>query len=149
MIGWLGELLNTAGKSYSSISVSFVNNSISKNAFSSPCARFSRYMEDTDFGNAYKSMNVGYKLLSEIAVPVTTRKASELIAKAFGSVEKFFKLLEEQHVALESYAYSLIAKGWYSCLEGFFLLQVTEQAKEWGRKFKFEYVSFENMETNL
>jgi len=143
MIVWLWEHLNSiVRKTDSSISVAFVNNSISKNAFSSPCARFSSHMEGIDFGSAYRSMNAGYRRLSEIAYPVATRReAFELVVKAFGSVEKFFKLLEEQRSALESYARSLIANGWFTCLKGLFLLQVAEQAKGWGRKFRLEYTS--------
>ena len=139
LLDYLNQII---GKTNTGISVSFVNNSISKNAFSSPCARFSSYMEGTDFGNAYRSMNAGYKRLSEKAQPVATRReAFELVVKAFGSADHFFKLLEEQRFALESYARSLIAEGWHTYLKGFFLLQVAKQAKGWGGKFRFEYSS--------
>ncbi len=139
LLDYLNQII---GKTNTGISVSFVNNSISKNAFSSPCARFSSYMEDTDFGNAYRSMNSGYKRLSEIACPVaTSREAFEFVVRAFGSADKFFRLLEEQRFALESYARSLIAEGWYTYLKGLFLLQVAKQAKGWGRKFRVEYSS--------
>jgi hypothetical protein len=47
-------------------------------------------------------MNIGYRRLSEIAWQVYYKEdAFDLIGQAYGSVETFFELLEEQRVLLK------------------------------------------------
>jgi hypothetical protein len=122
----------------SSVSIAFVNNSISPNAFTSVCARFGRKLEDSPYGEAYRSMNKGYRRLSEIAWHVCYEEdAFDLIGQAYGSVETFFKLLEDQRLALNAYAHSCVHKRRY--IEGMFLLLVAKSAIGWGKRFKDEY----------
>ncbi len=125
-------------KPKSSIAIAFVNNSISSNAFTSLCARFGRKLEDSPYGGAYRLMNKGYRRLSEIAWPVCYEEdAFDLIGEAYGSVDTFFKLLEEQRIALEAYAHSCMDRRRY--MEGMILLLVAKKAIGWGKRFKDEY----------
>jgi hypothetical protein len=122
------------------IAVSFVNNALCDDALSSPCASFAINIENTDYGEAYYAMNAGYRSLRKIARVVNTKEeAFELIEQAFGSIDLFFVLLENQRIALRNYALSLAEKGGVSWLEGSFLLAVCALAKEWGRRFRLEY----------
>lgn len=122
-----------------SIAISFVNGSLSKDAFDSTCARFASKMENANI-EAYGVMNAGYKRLSQIAYHVETKtEAFELIGQAFGSVDFFFDALEDQRLALKSYAQSIMEQGIQSWFKGIFLLAVSAQAKGWARKFKLEY----------
>lgn len=61
-------------------------------------------------------MDKGYTNLSSIIIyPVkTTEEAFSLIEQSFGSVEKFFIVLEAQRLSLESYYFDLIKKKRYS-----------------------------------
>lgn len=96
-------------------------------------------MEHAEY-NAYGIMNEGYRRLSQISHHVETKEeAFELIEQAFGSVDFFFVALEEQRLALKSYAQSIIEQGIQSWFKGIFLLAVASQAKEWARKFRDEY----------
>jgi hypothetical protein len=125
-------------KPRSSVAIAFVNNSISSNAFTSLCARFARNLEDSPYGEAYRSMNEGYRRLSEIAWHVCYEEdAFDLIGQAYGSVETFFELLEEQRVALEAYAHSYMDTRRY--IEAIVLLLVAKKAIGWGKRFKDEY----------
>ena len=115
----------------SSVAITFINNSISSNAFTSVCARFARNLEDSPHGRAYRLMNIGYRRLSEIAWNVYhTEDAFDLIDQAYGSIETFFELLEKQRVALESCAHSCIDRRRY--IEGIILLLVAKKAIGWG-----------------
>ena len=89
-------------------------------------------------------MNKGYTNLSSIITsPVkTTEEAFSLIEQAFGSIEKFFIVLETQRLSLESYSFDLIKKKRY--IHGLFLLYVSKLAKNWGKNFKLEYISIIN-----
>jgi hypothetical protein len=132
------KVLGMWHKPKSSVAITFVNNSISPNAFTSVCARFGRKLEDCPYGEAYRLMNKGYRRLSEIAWPVCYEEdAFDLIGQAYGSVETFFKLLEEQRIALDAYAHSCMDRGRY--MEGIFLLLVAKSAIGWGKRFKDEY----------
>jgi len=123
-------------KPKSSVAITFVNNSISSNAFTSVCAWFARNLEDSPYGEPYGSMNEGYRRLSEIAWYVCYEEdAFDLIA--YGSVETFFGLLEEQRVALDAYTHSCMDRRRY--LEGIVLLLVAKKAIGWGKRFKDEY----------
>jgi len=136
-------------KSSSSVVVAFVNGSISKDAFDSPCARFASNMEYTPFGKAYVVMNAGYKRLSEIAYHVETKnEAFLLVGQAFGSVELFFEALENQRLALRSYAQSLVENGGKHWLRGAFLMAVSKQAKGWARNLRLEYELLNSEPTN-
>jgi hypothetical protein len=118
--------------------ITFVNNSISLNEFTSECAHFARNLEDSLYGEAYRSMNKGYRRLSEIAWHVCYEEdAFDLIGQAYGSVETFFELLEEQRITLEAYAHSCMDRRRY--LEGMILLLVAKKAIVWGKRFKDEY----------
>jgi hypothetical protein len=132
------KVLGMGKKPKSSVAIAFVNNSISPKAFTSVCARFGRKLEDSPYGEAYRLMNKGYRRLSEIAWHVCYEEdAFDLIGQAYGSVETFFKLLEEQRVALEAYANSCMDRGSY--MEGIFLVLVAKSAIGWGKRFKDEY----------
>ncbi len=135
-------IINIAEKRSSpSIAISFVNGSISEGAFDSICARFASKMEHANY-DAYSIMNEGYRQLSQISYRVETKEeAFELIEQAFGSVDFFFAALEEQRLALKSYAQSIIEQGIQSWFKGIFLLAISAQAKEWARKFKCEYTA--------
>jgi len=123
-------------KPRSSVAITFVNNSIPSNAFTSVSARFARNLEDSPYGEPYGSMNEGYRRLSEIAWYVCYEEdAFDLIA--YGSVETFFGLLEEQRVALDAYTHSCMDRRRY--LEGIVLLLVAKKAIGWGKRFKDEY----------
>jgi hypothetical protein len=83
-------------------------------------------------------MNKGYRRLSEIAWHVCYEEdAFDLIGQAYGSVETFFELLEEQRVALEAYAHSYMDTRRY--IECIVLLLVAKKAIGWGKRFKDEY----------
>ena len=136
----LGGIVKVLGihKPKSSVAIAFVNNSISPDAFTSVCSRFARNLEDSPYGEAYRSMNKGYRRLSEIAWHVCYEEdAFDLIGQAYGSVETFFELLEEQRVALEAYAHSYMDTRRY--IEGIVLLLVAKKAIGWGKRFKDEY----------
>jgi hypothetical protein len=127
-------------ESKSSIAVTFVNNSLTKDAFGSPCAKFALEMESRDPSGAFRAMNAGYRSLSQIAHPVNTKEdAFELIELAFGSIDLFFLMVENQRIALRYYARTIVDKGGKSWFEGSFLLTVCAWAKEWSRKFRQEY----------
>jgi hypothetical protein len=129
-------------KPKSRVAITFVNNSISSNTFTSVCARFAHNLEDSPYGEAYRLMNKGYRRLSEIAWHVCYEEdAIDLIGQAYGSVETFFELLEEQRVALEAYAHSCMDRGRY--LEGIILLLVAKKAIGWGKRFKEEYTNLD------
>jgi hypothetical protein len=77
-------------KPKSSVAITFVNNSISSNAFTSVCTWFARNLEDSPYGGAYRLMNIGYRRLSEIARHICyVEDAFDLISQAYGSVETF------------------------------------------------------------
>ncbi len=138
------KVLGMWHKPKSSIAIAFVNNSISPNAFTSLCARFGRKLEDSPYGEAYRSMNKGYRRLSEIAWHVCYEEdAFDLIGQAYGSVETFFKLLEEQRLSLEAYAHSCMDRRRYA--EGMVLLLVAKSAIRWGKRFKDEYKNLDVM----
>ena len=83
-------------------------------------------------------MNKGYRRLSEIAWHVCYEEdAFDLISQAYGSVETFFELLEEQRVALKAYAHSCMDRRRY--IEGTILLLAAKNAIGWGKRFKDEY----------
>jgi hypothetical protein len=85
-------------------------------------------------------MDKGYNKLSTIAYRVkTTEEAFSLIEQAFGTVGRFFVILETQRVSLESYSIALIRKRKY--IDDLILLYVSKLAKNWGKKFKQEYIS--------
>jgi len=136
------ELINDITKKRaSSIAISFVNGSLSESAFNSVCARFASKMEHANY-KAYGVMNEGYRRLSQIAYHVETKKeAFELIGQAFGSVDFFFDALEEQRLALKSYAQSIMKQDIQSWFKGMFLLTISAQGKEWIRKFRLEYIT--------
>ncbi len=132
------KVLGIWHKPKSGIAIAFVNNSISPKAFTSVCARFGRKLEDSPYGGPYRSMNKGYRRLSEIAWHVCYEEdAFDLIGQAYVSVETFFKLLEEQRVALEAYAHSCMDRRRY--MEGMVLLLVAKSAIGWAKRFKDEY----------
>jgi hypothetical protein len=132
------KVLGIWHKPKSSVALTFINNSISPNACTSVCARFACNLEDSPHGGAYRLMNIGYRRLSEIAWHVYYEEdAFDLIGQAYGSVETFFELLEEQRVALEAYAHSCMDRGRY--MEGIILLLVAIKAIGWGKRFKDEY----------
>jgi hypothetical protein len=107
------------------------------------CTRFGRKLEDSPYGEAYRLMNKGYRRLSEIAWHVCYEEdAFDLIGQAYGSVETFFKLLEEQRNALDGYAHSSIERGRY--ME---LLLVAKSAIGWGKRFKDEYRNYKWLES--
>jgi hypothetical protein len=136
------KVLGIWHKPKSSVAIMFVNNSISSNAFTSVCARFARNLEDSPYGEAYRSMNKGYRRLSEIAWHVCYEEdAFDLIGQAYGSVEIFFELLEEQRVALEAYAHSRMDRRRY--MEGMILLLIAKKAIGWGKRFKDEYTNLD------
>jgi hypothetical protein len=135
-------LENMLHKHKPSLAITFVNNSVSSNAFTSVCARFAHNLEDSPYGEAYRLMNIGYKRLSKIAWHVSSSEdAFDLIRQAYGSVEVFFELLEEQRLALRAYAQSCITRRKY--MEGFILLYVAKKAIGWGTRFKGEYRSLD------
>lgn len=99
-------------------------------------------MEDSEYGEPYRLMNEGYRRLSEIARHVSYEKeAFDLIGQAYGSVETFFELLENQRVALNAYAHSCMGKRRY--IEGVILLLAAKNAVGWGKKFKKEYINLD------
>jgi hypothetical protein len=99
-------------------------------------------MEDSEYGEPYRLMNEGYRRLSEIARHVSYEKeAFDLIGQAYGSVETFFELLENQRAALYSYAHSCMGKRRY--IEGVILLLAAKNAVGWGKKFKKEYINLD------
>jgi len=129
-------------KPKSRVAITFVNKSISPNAFTPVCARFAHNLEGSPYGKAYRLMNKGYRRLSEIAWHVCyDEDAFDLIGQAYGSVETFFELLEEQRIALEAYAHSCMNKRRY--LEGVVLLVAAKKAIGWGKRFKDEYRSLD------
>ena len=87
-------------------------------------------------------MNKGYRRLSEISWHICYEEdAFDLIGQAYGSVERFFELLEEQRTALEAYAHSCINRRRY--LEGIVLLLIAKKAIGWGKRFKDEYINLD------
>jgi len=131
------KVLGILHKPKSSVAITFVNNSISPNAFTSVCARFARNLQNSPYGGAYTLMNKGYRRLSEMAWHVCYEEdAFDLIGQAYGSVETFFELLEEQRVALEAYAHSCMDRRRY--VEGMILLLVAKKAIGLGKRFKDE-----------
>jgi hypothetical protein len=85
------------------------------------------------------------KLSNIVASPVkTTEEAFYQIEQAFGSVRRFFVILEAQRLSLESYSLDLIRRRTY--IDGLILLYVSKLAKNWGKKFKQEYISIINYE---
>lgn len=125
-------------KSSRSIAVSFVNYSMSPNAFTSMCAGLAKDIEKTPYGRSYSLMNLGYKRLSEIAWHVSSKESAfYLIGQAYGTVNFFFKLLEAQRMDLQNYAYSCLYKQQY--LKGLLLLLVAKISVRWGKKFLQEY----------
>ena len=83
-----------------SLAISFVNNSISPNAFTNICARFAVDMEKNSSGKAYELMNTGYRRLSFIAYHVSTKEdVFALISQAFGSMQIFFHFIERERLS--------------------------------------------------
>ncbi len=130
-------------KNRSGIAVSFVNNALSSNAYSSPCSRLAKSIENSAHGESYRQMDLGYYRLSQIACHVSSRESAFfLIGLAYGSVDNFFKLLEAQRNDLRNYAYACLYKRKY--LKGLFLLLIEKLAIRWGKKFLMEYQNLNN-----
>jgi hypothetical protein len=128
------------------IAISFVNGSL--NSKPSICSKLADSIKKTKYGYGYKLMDKDYTKLSNIvASPVkTTEEAFYQIEQAFGSVRRFFVILEAQRLSLESYSLDLIRRRTY--IDGLILLYVSKLAKNWGKKFKQEYISIINYETH-
>lgn len=84
-------------------------------------------------------MNKDYgKLSTIVSFPVkTTEDAFYHIIQAFGSVRRFFVILETQRLSLESHSLDLIKRKNY--VDGLILLYVSKLAKNWGKTFIQEY----------
>ena len=122
------------------LAISFVNGSLSRDSFTSMCAVFAQNMGTYPNFKAYRLMNAGYRQLSDLAYPVKRNdEAFALIARAYGSVDYFFNLLEGQRQELQLYAKSCI--GNRKCIQGLFLMLVAKNAVIYGKKFRKEYLS--------
>jgi len=122
------------------LAISFVNSSLSQDSFTSLCAVFAQNMGTNPNFKAYRLMNVGYTKLSDLAYPVKQNDdAFALIARAYGSVDYFFYLLEAQRQELQLYANSCI--GNRKCMQGLFLMLVAKDAVIYGKRFRKEYLS--------
>lgn len=94
------------------IAISFVNSAL--NPKSSICSQLADSIKKTKYGYGYKLMDIGYNKLSTIAFHVeTTEEAFSLIEQAFGTIGRFFVILEAQRLSLESYSISLIHRRKY------------------------------------
>lgn len=133
-------------KKKNNIAISFVNGSL--NHKPSICSKIADSIKKTKYGHGYKLMDKDYTKLSNIIIsPVkTTEEAFYQIEQAFGSVRRFFVILEAQRLSLESYSLDLIKRRKY--IDGLILLYVSKLAKNWSKKFKQEYLSIINYEKN-
>ena len=122
------------------LAISFVSGSLSRDSFTSVCAVFAQNRGINANFNAYRLMNTGYRKLSDLAYPVKRNDdAFILIARAYGSMDYFFHLLEAQRQELELYAKSRISNR--KSMQGLFLMLVAKHAINYGKRFRKEYLS--------